>query len=265
MLGPYMMDGFGCPACAGSFRFRGELNSVEDAIKNLRSDISVLDFGSGAGIWTEYFAQRFSKVVSVEASNALYEALRDRCSRYPNVATFNHDVLSFTPQGKFGLVFLGGLLMYLNERDVRVLISKLAPHLEPDAIILCRESTIRHGVEVIQGNYQVAYRSVESYRNLFTGAGLDVITIAPNAAYLYPQMACEMVKKWKAIVPERFQCLPLVGRLTYWGLRLGYPWNTKLIPWMWARMGREFPFLTNHFFVLRPSCRPAGKRMQPHA
>jgi len=262
MLGPYMMDGFGFPACAGPFRFRGELNSVTDTIKNLRSNISVLDFGSGAGVWTEYFAQRFSKVVSVEASKALYEALQDRCSRYPNVATFNDDVLSFTPQGKFGLVFLGGLLMYLNERDGRALMSRLAPYLEPHAIILCRESTIRHGVKVIQGNYQVVYRSVESYRSLFMDAGFDVINVVANAAYIYPQMACEMVKKWKATVPERLHCLPLIGRLTYWGLRLGYPWNTRLIPWLWSRIGREFPFLTNHFFVLRPSCQPAGKRMQ---
>ena len=66
-------------------------------------------------------------------------------------------------------------------------------------------------------------------------------------------MACELIKKWKTRVPERFWCLPVVGRLVYWGLRLGYPWNTKLIPRMLARMGHEFPILTNHFFVLRPS------------
>ncbi len=266
MLGPYMMDGFGFPAGAGSFRFRGELHSVTDAIKNLRSSISVLDFGSGTGVWTEYFAQRFSKVVSVEASTALYETLQDRCSRLPNVATFNEDVRSFTPKGKFGLVFLGGLLMYLNEHDVSVLMSRLAPHLEPDAVILCRESTVRQGVKVIQGDYQVVYRSVERYRSLFVGAGFDIISVVANAAYIYPQMACELIKKWKSLVGtnptggDRFQCLPVVGRLAYWGLRLGYPWNTRLIPWLFGRMGREFPALTNHFFVLRPSSPPAADR-----
>ncbi len=260
MLGPYMMEGFGFPAGAGSFRFRGELRSVTGAIQNLRSSISVLDFGSGAGIWTEYFAQRFSKVVSVEASPALYETLQDRCSRYPNVATFNEDVRSFTPKGKFGLVFLGGLLMYLNEHDVCVLMSRLAPHLEPDAIILCRESTVRQGVKVIQGDYQVVYRSVERYRSLFVGAGFDIINVVANAAYIYPQMACELIKSWKSLVPHRFECLPVVGRLAYWGLRLGYPWNTRLIPWLFARMGREVPMLTNHFFVLKPSLQAAADR-----
>ncbi len=253
MLGPYMMDGFGFPSGAGRFRFRGELDAVEDAVRDIRSSISVLDFGSGVGVWTEYFAQRFANVVSLEASPTLYAALRDRCSRYPNVVTFGGDVLAFEPKGRIGLVFLGGLLMYLNERDVRVLLTKLVPCLEPDAIVLCRESTIRHGTKTLQGNYQVVYRSVQTYQDIFRDAGFDVVSVEANAAYIYPQMACELIKKWKALVPDRFRCLPVVGRLAYWGLRVGYPWNARLIPWLFARMGREFPLLTNHFFVLRPS------------
>ncbi len=102
MLGPYMMDGYGFPAGAGRFRFRGELNSVAETIRDLRSGTSVLDLGSGVGVWTEYFAQRFAKVVAVEASSTLYEVLKDRCSRYPNVTAYNRGVLSFEPKGEFG-------------------------------------------------------------------------------------------------------------------------------------------------------------------
>ena len=259
MLGPYMMDGFGFPAGAGRFRFRGELNAVAEAIRDLGPATSVLDLGSGVGVWTEYFAQRFAKVVAVEGSPTLYEVLTDRCSRYPNVTTYHHDVLSFEPEvefgpgGGFGLVFLGGLLMYLNDRDVQALLRNLIPSLEPNAIILCRESTIRHGVQALEGDYQVVYRSVDAYRDIFAEAGFNVVSVQANTAYLNVQMACELIKKWKALVPVRFQCLPVVGRLAYWGFRLGYPWNTRLIPWLLAGMGREFPLLTNHFFVLRPS------------
>ena len=59
--------------------------------------------------------------------------------------------------------------------------------------------------------------------------------------------------KWKSLVPEKCWCLPVVGHLAYWGFRIGYPWNTRVIPWLSARVGREFPCLRNHFFVLRPS------------
>ncbi len=248
-----MMDGFGFPSSAGHFRFRGELKAVTKSVGNLRSSISVLDLGSGMGFWTEYFAQRFARVVSVEASPTLYESLRQRSSSYPNVTPVNDDALSFKPPGKFGLVFLGGLLMYLNDKDVRTLLGNLTSCLEPDGLILCRESTIRQGTQTLQGDYQVVYRSVETYEKVFADAGFDLLSVQANIAYIYPQMACELVKKWKAHVPERLVCLPVVGRFIYWGLRLGYPWNAEVIPRLLDGMGYAFPKLTNHFFVLRPS------------
>ena len=76
----------------------------------------------------------------------------------------------------------------------------------------------------------------------------------PNAAYICSQMGCELVKKWKLMVPEKCWCLPVIGRLAYWAFRIGYPLNTKMIPWLSARIGRDFPFLMNHFFVLRVRC-----------
>ena len=260
ILGPYMMDGYGFPASAGYFRFQREEAMVARAIKNIPSSSSVLDLGSGVGFWTEYFAQRFAKVVSVEASQVLYSALENRCSRYANVTTCNGDVLSFEPQEKFGLVFLGGLLMYLNERDIGVLLERLAPSLESGALILCRESTVRRRIKTLQDEYQVVYRSVEVYRKLFADAGFDVVSAEANVAYICPQMGCEVVKKWKALIPERCWCLAIIGRLAYWGFRIGYPWNTRVIPWLFARIGHAFPFLTNHFFVLKPGCRVEGSR-----
>ena len=260
ILGPYMMDGFGFPASAGRFRFRQEQHAVARAIKRLPARCSVLDLGSGVGFWTEYFARRFAHVVSVEASPVLYSSLTDRCSVYPNVTTCNGDVLSFEPREKFGLVFLGGLLMYLNEHDVRVLLERLAPSLEPDAMILCRESTIRRGTRTLQGEYQVVYRSVETYRTIFAEAGFEVVSAEPNAAYISSQMGCELVKKWKSLVTERWWCLPAIGRLASWAFRIGYPWNTTVIPWLSARIGREFPVLTNHFFVLKARCSGQGNR-----
>jgi hypothetical protein len=65
--------------------------------------------------------------------------------------------------------------------------------------------------------------------------------------YVLIQMGCELVRKWRAIVPRRLQFIPIVGRLTYWALRLGNPWVTQ-VP---ALLGRAFPELTNHFFVLQ--------------
>ena len=137
-MGPYMMDGFGFPVSAGRFRFRAESVIVRQLIRNARVDTAgaVLDLGSGVGYWAEYFAQKFQKVVAVEASTPLYEKMVQRCSAYGNFTAIHGDVLSFEPQGRFSLIFLGGLLMYLNEDDVVALLQKLKPLLTPEGIIL---------------------------------------------------------------------------------------------------------------------------------
>ena len=254
ILGPYMMNGFGFPTSAGRLRFRREQDTVARALTSLPSECSVLDLGSGVGFWTEYFAHRFAHVVSVEASPVLYSSLSDRCSRYPNVTTITGDALAFEPQEKFGLVFLGGLLMYLNEQDVLMLLERLAPSLEEGALILCRESTVRRGTRTLQAEYQVVYRSVENYRRIFADADFNVVTAELNAAYICCQMGCELVNEWKSLVPERFWCLPVIGRMAYWASRIGYLWNTRVLPWLVATIGGEFPRLTNHFFELRARC-----------
>ena len=247
ILGPYMMDGFGFPDGAGQFRFQAECKIVNRLIQGLDRDGCVLDLGSGIGFWAEYFARRFSRVVAVEASQPLYEALKDRCSPYPNIKTIRDDVMRFHAEDRCVAVFLGGLLMYLNEADVISLLKRLTSFLQPGGLILCRETTVRQGTITRQGDYQAVYRSVANYERIFTACALSISSVQRNVPYVLMQMGCELVKKWTTVVPARLQCIPLVGRLAYWGLRLGYPWITH-VP---AALGLAYPELNNHFFVLQ--------------
>ena len=247
ILGPYMMDGFGFPAGAGRFRFQGESKIVSRLIRKLDHGGTVLDLGCGVGYWAEYFAGHFAKVVAVEASLPLYEATRQRCAPYPHVGAIHGDVLAFEPEASYQLVFLGGMLMYLNESDVISLLRKLTPFLNTGGIILCRETTVRSGTVTRQGEYQAVYRSVEKYREIFQQCGLSVTHVETNVPYVMMQMGCELVKKWKATVPPHLQFTPTLGHLAYWALRLGNPWLAR-VP---AVLGRAYPELTNHFFVLQ--------------
>ncbi len=247
ILGPYMMDGFGFPAGAGRFRFHGESKIVSRLIRKLDRGGTALDLGCGVGYWAEFFAGHFAKVVAVEASLPLYKATRQRCASYPHVAVIHGDVLAFEPEDCCELVFLGGMLMYLNESDVISLLQKLAPFLDTGGIILCRETTVRSGTVTRQGEYQAVYRSVATYREVFQQCGLSVAHLETNVPYVLMQMGCELVKKWKALVPRRLQFIGVVGHLSYGALRLGNPW----VPRVPAVLGRAFPELTNHFFVLQ--------------
>lgn len=127
ILGPYMMDDFGFPMGAGDFRFRTEARIVRRLLRDEKHNGTVLDLGSGVGYWTEEFARRFSRVVAIEGSPTLYQALKDRCAPYSNIRTIHGDVLSFEPDGPYSLVFFGGLLMYLDEHDMETLVAKADP------------------------------------------------------------------------------------------------------------------------------------------
>ena len=252
LLDPYMMEGFGFPASAGRFRFRAETEIVRRLTQGASREGAVLDLGAGNGCWSEYFAKSFARVVAIEASPPLFETLEQRCAAYPNVKAIPGDVTSVELDGRYALVFLGGLLMYLNDPDVTTLLRKISPLLPSGGLILCRETTVRTGTVTRQGDYQATYRSTEVYTRMFEECGLSVLRCEMNVPYVLMQMGCEFMKKWQQVVPKRLQASSIVGRLVYAGLRLSYPWATR-IP---AALGCAFPELTNHFFILQPDSRP---------
>jgi trans-aconitate methyltransferase len=248
ILGPYMMDGFGFPSSAGQFRFQAECRIVKQLMQDQGINYHcLLDLGCGIGYWTEYFARQFTKVTAVEASNPLFEAMVQRCSTYPNVNPVQGDVLLFEPEENYSMVFLGGMLMYLNEHDVIALLSRLMPFLEKGGIILCRETTVREGTVIREGEYQAVYRSVETYMNIFDKCNLKLVKTEANLPYNLLQMGCESMKKWQKITPKPLQATAVIGQLVYWGLRLCNPWIIR-VP---AVFNSTFPELTNHFFLLR--------------
>ena len=251
ILGPYMMDGYGFPASAGKYRFGMEQQVVDKLIQNLDRSGAALDLGSGMGFWAEKFARSFARVDALEGSSPLYAELEKRCSQKNNMRAFLGDVLSFQADQRYQLIFLGGLLMYLDEKDVVVLLKRLKQYLEPGGIILCRESTVREQTFVLEGDYTAVYRSVKSYAKLFQKCNLALRHKEKNEAYILLEMGCEFIDKWNARMPKRFQALSWIGHIAYWSLRLGNPWIQK-VPRI---LNISFPTLENHFFVLEDAAR----------
>ena len=247
ILGPYMMDGFGFPARAGNFRFNKEKDIVQQLIRDLNRSGTVLDLGCGIGYWSMYFAQSFRKVIAVESSKPLFDSLKQKCSPYSNIKVVQADVMTFAAEDRYNLIFLGGMLMYLNESDLKALLKKAISFLEPGGIILCRETTVRNGVITRQGEYQAVYRSVQTYEQIFRETGLEITELCRNKPYILMQMGCELIKKWKSIMPKTLQFIPFAGHVVYWGLRIGNSWIRKAL----AKMTIDFPELENHFFKLQ--------------
>ncbi len=190
-LGPYMMEGFGFPDRAGLFRFNEEKRLIDRLTSQQAPERRVLDLGCGIGHWAEYFAERSLEVVAVEGSQSFFNFLENRTALQTNIKAVHCKVMDYVPKGKFDLIFLGGLLMYLNEVDVIVILQRLALLLNPGGIILCRESTMCEGIRTTLGDYQATHRSTEIYSDLFRQCGLTTEQIEENIPYVLMQMGCE--------------------------------------------------------------------------
>lgn len=247
MLGPYMMEGFGFPAGAGRFRFKEEQRIVDRLISRQNSKGRLLDLGCGIGQWAEHFAENFSEVVAVDGSQPFHNMLKERTKDHTNISAILCNVMEYSPTGKYEVIFLGGLLMYLNQEDVILLLQRLSLLLNPGGIILCRESTVINGSESLKGEYQVTYRSKRLYCELFLQCDLSLSQSELNTPYVLLQMGCELMQTCKRMIPDRFGILKLLGHLVYGVLRLTNPWIIRIPP----IFGCSFPRLKNHFFMLK--------------
>ena len=167
----YMVHEHGLPTDCVDHRFALERAVVDRWFAALGPTASVLDIGCGAGAWTELFAQRYGRVVGVDASDGMLAAARRRLAEQSNVELVRGDALTVALDGEFHGVLLGGLLMYLDRADAVALLVRLG-QLAPKGRIILRESGVRAGVEVKTGTYQVAYRSLQEYEAMAAEAGL---------------------------------------------------------------------------------------------
>lgn len=242
------MDGFGFPSNAAEKRFHAECKVVEKLMNEKKVNREhLLDLGCGIGLWTKYFSKKFSKVTGIEGSPKLFHEASARCIAESNVNLVLNDVLLFKPEEKYSVVFIGGLLMYLNESDVVDLLRLIVPFLDAGGIIICRETTLYKDEVVNNDGYHAVYRTVKTYKNIFKQCHLKTMNVEHNYPYHLAQVACELIKKWKSICPKTMQATPVVGRLVYWVVLF----STPLIKYRYTVNDAKFPLLRNKFFVLK--------------
>jgi SAM-dependent methyltransferase len=223
---------------------RAWLNAVPDAGR-------VLDVGCGAGAWVEIFARRYGSAIGVERSQLMVDAARERVSHLSNAEILLGDGRRDLPKGPFDMIFVGGLFMYLNDSDALSLLGALKDRLGVGGSLILRESTVRTGVLLAKGEYQAIYRSVDLYRRLFQESDIACLEFRQNFGYNNLVTAEEIVtfrRKWLPFLPKDS---PLLGSLTWWGLRGTTPFSFWALPKALSRLNVPWPRLQNHFFLLR--------------
>lgn len=239
----------GLPRACVEHRFALERVVVDRWFARLGPTASVLDLGCGAGAWTELFAQRYARVVGVDASTRMLATARQRLAGRDNVELVQGDALAVTLEGEFQGVLLGGLLTYLDRTDavtVLVRLGRLAPH----GRIILRESGIRSGVEVETGSYQAVYRSLREYEVMAAEAGLRVVAVARNRGYAHVEIAVALVELARRLPLLARRDVATVGGPLWRLLRATAPVSLELLPRAIEAAGLNWPHLTNYFLLL---------------
>lgn len=127
---------------AGALRTAYHYNAVENAImeslagRPICAPLSVLDVGSGAGHWIDFYRRVFDAraVVGLELSSLAVEALREKYAGEPGVEIAEGDIgdAATLPDRRFGLVNAVGVMFHIVdderwERAVANVASCLAP------------------------------------------------------------------------------------------------------------------------------------------
>jgi SAM-dependent methyltransferase len=171
-------------------------NAVENAImdclarRTLASPLVVLDVGSGAGHWIDFYRRVFgaSSVVGLELSALAVAGLRAKYADQADVDIAEADVGAedFSLERRFGLVNAVGVMFHIVD-DVRWerAVSNLARHLEPG------------GLAVITGQFGRTTRNVQFHRrddfsswDEFRSPGSDVALVNKRIRSLRRWRAC---------------------------------------------------------------------------
>lgn len=241
--------GYDLPKGAASYRIAEEKRILSPWLDGRGT---VLDVGCGSGTWTKYFADKYSAgVMGLERSDAMVEAASYDLRKYKNAYVLKYDIRDELPPAMpFNLIFVGGVCMYLNDEDVVSLLGRLRRSLGVTGRIILRESTRQQTRFVDRGDYQVIYRSVDHYHDLFEQAGSWTVETERNWGYNALVMAQQLVyhrrKRWPKL-PSR-----LAGAATWYGLRAVSPLTLKVFPRVLDEFELTWPKLQNHFFRLLP-------------
>lgn len=145
--------------------------------------LSVLDLGAGVGQWSLRFCQwGAERVVAVEYVEELGRIARDEARRLgvENIEFVTASVEEFRTDEQFDLLFISGLFLYLNDRQLDQVISGLSAMLRPGGLVMLRDSVGTAGryeihdrySEHLDCNYSAIYRTAHFFVDAFAEQGL---------------------------------------------------------------------------------------------
>lgn len=146
----------------------------------------VLDIACGIGRWADAIETEINEYCGVDFSGELIEIAnrrnkRDNFSFYEGSISEIDKVLLKNRKGKYNIVLMVGILMYLNDHDLRLTLQAAEKACEEHTVLCIREPvgiserlTLKDFFsEELQDNYNAIYRTREEIRNFLQETFLE--------------------------------------------------------------------------------------------
>lgn len=206
----YLTDAW--PSAIGHARFASELAQVDRWLASLHVRRGkCLDVGCGTGVWLEQLVRRFARADGIDLSAEMVASARARLAAAgtSRATVEQRGVGELAPDAQYDLVFVGGLLMYVEDAELDAVVARLAGAVAPGGVIILRETTHagateyrdrplspglfgRRGGDAGAGAappYRAIYRPRRTYRAALATNGLQLVANRINASYLLADVA----------------------------------------------------------------------------
>lgn len=162
-----------------SFEFSRIAPSLASGVDHAR----ILDLGCGTGRWMEALKERTASYIGLDFCPDFLVEGRRTAATLPRAERFDFehaDLSQGLPAGiasrRYDVIIVSGVLIYLNDVDVRVLIEQIAMCMAPAAVLYIREPlgterrlTLKdHFSSDLEANYSSVYRSLQEFKDLLS-------------------------------------------------------------------------------------------------
>lgn len=143
---------------------------------------AVLDIGCGIGRWAESVIPDAGYYFGADFSSEMVQTAKKRCNFEGSDYTFYHasfNEIAEKDEGffkkKFNRVIIGGVCMYINDRELQRCMNGFTAHLDEHCIMYLTETVAvktrltldRCPSDALKTNYDVIYRTPSEYNDLY--------------------------------------------------------------------------------------------------
>jgi 2-polyprenyl-3-methyl-5-hydroxy-6-metoxy-1,4-benzoquinol methylase len=207
----------------GRYRNRTEYKHLKRKI-NLKNK-TLLDLGCGTGRLSFQFAKQCKKVVGIDFAESMISQAKNYATRHniKNVEFFVSNLQNIEINGTFDIVYFGGVLMCIDDSDVKNIIKSISPLLDSDSVVVNRDTVsllnTRMSSKDLKGRTDfTVYRTISEVEEIFKTTNYQTFYSSETypfvlALNIYNRLSLNLQKKriilWLLNIGLYFQSLIL--------------------------------------------------------